>query len=270
MKGIRSTAPALSLLFLALAWLTAANNGLVWRQGVLSIGWAAVPVFLLAAGLLFLLRDRERPLSQVQIAGLLTGVLVFYLASDYAAYKWFFWISLVHRRGLFVIAALLILLFALRPRRVPGGAVLLLLVLSQVYLTFHFLQATGGQPLLRDDHSSFFYRLQILRETYPQIISYDPRWNGGRIASELLQTGVLTVTPFFLPLAKLLPNVPMEKLYTPFLAFLFHWLMPWLFYLGLRFFGWMILCIITLGIGLIWIYPYMMTAYACFYEDLKH
>ena len=58
------------------------------------------------------------------------------------------------------------------------------------------MDATAGLPLHRDDHPSFLYRLQLLRENWPQIVSYDPRWNGGRIASELLQTGILTVTPF--------------------------------------------------------------------------
>jgi uncharacterized membrane protein len=40
-------------------------------------------------------------------------------------------------------------------------------------------------------------------------------------------------------------------------------------FLGLRFFGWALLAMFTLGIGFIWLYPYMMTAYAGFYEDLK-
>lgn len=41
-------------------------------------------------------------------------------------------------------------------------------------------------------------------------------------------------------------------------------------FLGLRFFGWGLLCMLTLGIGLIWLYPYMMTAFAAFYDDLKN
>lgn len=41
-----------------------------------------------------------------------------------------------------------------------------------------------------------------------------------------------------------------------------------LFYLNLRFIGWAFLCILTLGIGLLWLIPYMTTAQACFYNDL--
>jgi uncharacterized membrane protein len=42
-----------------------------------------------------------------------------------------------------------------------------------------------------------------------------------------------------------------------------------LFCLWFRFFGWGILCIFTLGIGFLWLWPYMMASMAAFYQDLK-
>lgn len=42
-----------------------------------------------------------------------------------------------------------------------------------------------------------------------------------------------------------------------------------LFCLHLSFFGWAILCIFTFGIGILWLEPYMQTAQANFYEELK-
>ena len=42
------------------------------------------------------------------------------------------------------------------------------------------------------------------------------------------------------------------------------------FCLGLRFIGWMILGILSLGIGLLWVIPYIYISYAKFYEDLKN
>ena len=42
-----------------------------------------------------------------------------------------------------------------------------------------------------------------------------------------------------------------------------------LFYLYLSFIGWFILCCLTLGIGFLWLTPYMETATAAFYEDVK-
>jgi uncharacterized membrane protein len=41
-----------------------------------------------------------------------------------------------------------------------------------------------------------------------------------------------------------------------------------LFCLGFRFIGWILLCIPTLGIGYLWVFPYMMVSYAKFYDDL--
>jgi uncharacterized membrane protein len=38
--------------------------------------------------------------------------------------------------------------------------------------------------------------------------------------------------------------------------------------LWLRFIGWQLLCVLTLGIGLIWLIPYMSAATAAFYDDL--
>jgi uncharacterized membrane protein len=42
-----------------------------------------------------------------------------------------------------------------------------------------------------------------------------------------------------------------------------------LFFLSLRFLGWGILCVFTLGIGLLWLAPYMSTSIAHFYNDVK-
>ena len=41
------------------------------------------------------------------------------------------------------------------------------------------------------------------------------------------------------------------------------------FWLMLSFLGWIFLAILTLGIGLFWITPYMYTAYAAFYRDVE-
>ena len=41
------------------------------------------------------------------------------------------------------------------------------------------------------------------------------------------------------------------------------------FYMLLRFLGLMLLCVLTLGIGLFWLIPYMQVTVATFYEELK-
>ena len=42
-----------------------------------------------------------------------------------------------------------------------------------------------------------------------------------------------------------------------------------LFCLGFRFFGWGLLCILSVGIDFLWLYPYMMVSFAQFYDDIK-
>lgn len=42
-----------------------------------------------------------------------------------------------------------------------------------------------------------------------------------------------------------------------------------LFCLCLRFFGWALLCILTLGIGFLWLFPYIQISFAKFYDDVK-
>lgn len=43
-----------------------------------------------------------------------------------------------------------------------------------------------------------------------------------------------------------------------------------LFCLHLRFLGWAILCILTAGIGFLWLLPYIQVAQSKFYEDIKN
>jgi uncharacterized membrane protein len=42
------------------------------------------------------------------------------------------------------------------------------------------------------------------------------------------------------------------------------------FCLGLRFLGWALLCILTLGIGFLWLIPYMQVSCCKFYDDIKN
>ena len=43
-----------------------------------------------------------------------------------------------------------------------------------------------------------------------------------------------------------------------------------LFYLELSFLPLMLLCVLTCGLGLIWLLPYMQMTYACFYLDIMN
>ena len=42
-----------------------------------------------------------------------------------------------------------------------------------------------------------------------------------------------------------------------------------LFCLGLRFVGWSLLCVLSLGVGFLWLLPYMLVTVAHFYDDIR-
>ena len=42
-----------------------------------------------------------------------------------------------------------------------------------------------------------------------------------------------------------------------------------LFCLYFRFFGWAVVCILTFGIGFLWLIPYIQISVSKFYEDIK-
>jgi uncharacterized membrane protein len=42
-----------------------------------------------------------------------------------------------------------------------------------------------------------------------------------------------------------------------------------LFYLMCRFIGWGLLCLLTAGIGFLWLIPYMYVSFAKFYDDVR-
>jgi uncharacterized membrane protein len=42
-----------------------------------------------------------------------------------------------------------------------------------------------------------------------------------------------------------------------------------LFCLGFRFVGWALLCVLSLGVGFLWLFPYMIVSMAHFYDDIS-
>lgn len=216
---------------LGIGWLALAANGLSWLGGRVEIPLAAAPALLLAAALLGS-RGARRPEGE-SAAWVLGLCLALAVSSDLFRAHWFPW-----QVGLLFGAALpLAALLAARPRPIGARSLLALLLLGQAGLAAAFLLHTGAAALTRDDHPSFLYRLQLLRELFPAVTGFDPRWNAGRLITETATTGVLTVAPLWLGLAGLFPGVGTDRLYTPFLAVLFLGLWPWMFYVSVRLFG---------------------------------
>ncbi len=106
-----------------------------------------------------------------------------------------------------------------------------ILVLSILFAMLALYRETGFRPIYSDDHPSFMHRLWIFPQTFPRLFYYDHTWNGGRVATFIVATGIAGPALFLLPILYLFP---IEALYTPGLVWLYLVVTPTVAYLSLR------------------------------------
>ena len=71
---------------------------------------------------------------------------------------------------------------------------------ATIMLVVSFFFESDGRLLFSDDHSVFFYRLQLLTKFFPHIPFYNPLWNAGIDARDFFASGSLNVFFLFSPL----------------------------------------------------------------------
>lgn len=86
-----------------------------------------------------------------------------------------------------------------------------------------FAQETGLSPLYRDDHPSFMFRIWVFSESFPQLIYYNPLWNGGKVATYLVASGATGPGLLYLPFLQIWP---IEQIYSTGLLILFLGILP--------------------------------------------
>lgn len=155
--------------------------------------------------------------------------------------------------GIFQFVLLTAILMPLMIFHVRRMWLILLLVLlgAQAGSAFYFLKATGGAPLWGNEHSFLMFRLWEVGQTFPQMVNYDPFWNGGTVACPGITSGVGALGLPLLPLWKW--TVP-ASVYTVSLGLIFIVVIPWLTAWTLRITGsdWTIAFgagILALGVG---------------------
>jgi len=102
-----------------------------------------------------------------------------------------------------------------------------------VFIAVFFWQS-GGNLLLFDDHSAFFYRIQMLKDNFPNIPHYNSWWNAGIDSRDYFATGVINIFLIFAPLIYLFP---LEQLYNYLIAATLFILLPCASYFGARILG---------------------------------
>jgi hypothetical protein len=99
-----------------------------------------------------------------------------------------------------------------------------LLLSIELFTLQELARSTDWSALYRDDHPSFMYRFWSYARSFPRVIYYDPLWNGGKVGSYLIGSGIPPMGTFFLPLWRFFPIL---SIYTPLLGFIFIVLLPW-------------------------------------------
>jgi hypothetical protein len=138
----------------------------------------------------------------------------FFLRSWRVGDGWVGWLLASRPAKWMVAAALLTPLFLIIRRR---RALLLLLLLAglAVLCWQGYLRATSLGPVYGDDHPSFMFRLWVFGQSFPQLGSYIPQWNGGRTAGHVVSSGAVSIGLLLWPLWRFGDILEMYRLAIP-------------------------------------------------------
>lgn len=171
---------------------------------------------------------------------LLAGVLL-YVFSGAVEHRWFYFRGwgpvpeLAKWRAGLVRWVFLSFIFApafvCLGRKATGWVLGVLMVWSQAMSLLQLGGATGGAPLFRYDHPSFMFRLWEFASCFPQLVNYNPYWNGGTLHYVGVTSGIAGPGLLLWPLWHLFA---VHEVYTWALGLLFAVLMPWLAVLAVR------------------------------------
>lgn len=169
--------------------------------------------------------------------------LLLALASSFPLHKWFYFLRWYPSANLPVkkselvrivgMATLLMPLFISRIRK-PQYILVLCFIVLQLICFYSLIETSGGVALYRTDHPSFMFRLFEFTRTFPQLINYNPYWNGGTehfvsVTSGTAGPGLLTYP--------LLRFVPIHVVYTYVVGLVFIIFVPWFSFGSIRAIG---------------------------------
>ena len=161
---------------------------------------------------------KRAPRCSYSFLGLI-GILVIF-CSDwlYSPYALFRAPSI---RGEVILCCLI--MWAIILAGIAKGFIKALGICSCLGLFATILTATHGNLIFSDDHPVFLQRLVLLKENFPWIPFYNPRWNLGIDQRDFFATGALGV---FLVLSPILYLVDISQNYTSIVALLLFCVIP--------------------------------------------
>lgn len=151
--------------------------------------WGIVAVFLLLAFVLLVKELRHgKTLAELFSPYVFASGLLLIFFSDWTSRNYNFIGEQVTIRGeLILFTALLFCILSKKSTVLINAAC----ALSIFLICYSFFKACDGRLLYSDDHSVFFYRLDLLKAHFPQIPVYNTLWAAGRDTLDLFATGVL-------------------------------------------------------------------------------
>jgi|WetSurMetagenome_2_1015567.scaffolds.fasta_scaffold31525_3 uncharacterized membrane protein len=168
--------------------------------------------------------------------------------------------------GQWMMAALIYLVYAVIMGAAGTFTLAAIALLPLVYsLRVQFLEANRGKKLdisdLFDGFSEYFRIMGTLLLMYIYMVL----WTLLLIIPGIVKYYSYILTPYIL---KDYPELSYDDAINQSMSMM-NGFKSKMFMLDLSFLGWAILCILTLGIGFLWLMPYVHTSHALFYEDLK-
>ncbi len=170
--------------------------------------------------------------------------------------------------GMAAVATLIYMIIAFGLSSIPYGGIILTLLIGVpiswgLYIIFYDVYHRRGVQLstLFEGFKSYSRVLgtQLLAGLYTLL------WTLLLIVPGIIKAISYAMTPFIL---RDYPFIAYNDAIEKSMAMMEGHKMKF-FLLTLSFIGWYLLCCLTLGIGLLLLYPYIYTSYAAFYEDLK-
>ncbi|HKJ65440.1 MAG TPA: hypothetical protein VJ969_08560 [Desulfopila sp.] len=209
--------------------LTYDDGGIFRLHQLKTILWT-IPLWGAGAVLLWY---REKPgfrFHAVHSAVIALLVYVFMRASSAGDFYYLHWLSAADdgfgqswSERVFLFGGVALLALATHKGRLLKWLLLLAVIFLQVAAFRALFEVTGGEPIYRVDHPSFFFRLWSYAQSMPRFIFYDPFWNGGKVMPYLVASGVTAPGIFLWPIWRFLPTA---TAYTPAFGLLFIIVVP--------------------------------------------
>jgi hypothetical protein len=169
--------------------------------------------------------------------------LVLALVSSFTQHSWFYFLrwkpsDIVSAEKtelirMLLMTSLLVPFFLSRLRK-PQNILIVVFIILQLLCFQRLIQTSGGHALYRTDHPSFMFRLFEFTRCFPQLINYNPYWNGGTEHFVGVTSG--TAGPGLLGYP-LLRFMPVHVVYTYVFALIFIIFVPWVAFGSIRAIG---------------------------------